>query len=139
MVTLNAVHLIGRLTRDPDVSITQAGQTVALFSVAVDRRFKNKQGEKETDFFNCKAWSATATFCQKYLKKGQMIVLSGELRQEKWADKDGTRREKIQIIVDQLNMIGSLRRNESGEPDSVETPASMEEPSGSNHDSDLPF
>ena len=69
---MNRVILMGRLTRDPEVRYTQgeSSSAIAKFGIAVDRRFKNRNGEYEADFFNCTAFGKQAEFAEKYLKKG---------------------------------------------------------------------
>lgn len=73
---LNKVILMGRLTRDPETRTTSGYKTVTHFSLAVDRDF----GEAQTDFFNCTAWSVTATFIDLYFRKGQLVAVSGRLQ-----------------------------------------------------------
>lgn len=74
---LNKIILMGRLTRDPELRRTESGTAVCSFSIAVDRDFKSKNGEKETDFIDIVAWRATAEFVSKYFTKGRMAVVEG--------------------------------------------------------------
>ena len=69
--------MVGRLTRDPDVKYLQSGTAVANFTLAVDRTFKNKDGEREADFIPIVAWRKTAELCEKYLAKGSQVAVSG--------------------------------------------------------------
>lgn len=86
---MNKVFLLGRLTADPDFRQTQSGTAVCRFTVAVNRKFVDKQtGERQTDFINCTAWSKTAEFVSRYFKKGQMIAIEGEIRQNNYQDKN---------------------------------------------------
>ena len=77
---LNKIILMGRLTRDPELRRTESGTAVCSFSIAVDRDFKAKNGEKETDFIDIVSWRATAEFVSKYFTKGRMAVVEGRLR-----------------------------------------------------------
>lgn len=72
---LNKVILIGRLGRDPEIRYTQSGVACANFSIAVDRRFKNAEGERETDWITCVAWRKLAELAQQYCFKGSLIDL----------------------------------------------------------------
>ena len=77
---LNKIVLMGRLTRDPELRRTQQGTAVASFSLAVDRDYKAKGTEKETDFIDIVAWRNTAEFVSKYFSKGRMAVVEGRLQ-----------------------------------------------------------
>lgn len=84
---LNHIVLMGRLTRDVELRTTQSGVSVASFTLACDRDFGGKDGEKETDFIDCVAWRSTADFAAKYFSKGRMAVVSGRLQIRPWTDK----------------------------------------------------
>ena len=75
---MNKIIVMGRLTKDPEITSTQNGTTIARYTVAVDRRFK-KEGAQNTDFFNCVSFGKQADFIAKYLKKGVKVVISGEM------------------------------------------------------------
>lgn len=86
---MNKVILMGRLTADPELRQTQSGISSCRFSIAVNRAFVNKQtGEREADFIRCTAWRQTAEFINRYFKKGNMICVEGELRQDNYQDKN---------------------------------------------------
>lgn len=86
---MNKVILMGRLTADPEFRQTQSGIFSCKFSIAVNRKFTNKQtGERNTDFIRCTAWRQTAEFINRYFKKGNMICVEGELRQSNYQDKN---------------------------------------------------
>lgn len=86
---MNKVILMGRLTADPELKYTQSNTAVIRFTVAVNRKFEDKQtGKREADFISCTAWSQTAEFISKYFKKGQMICVEGELRTGSYQDKN---------------------------------------------------
>lgn len=85
---MNKVILMGRLTADPVLRQTQGGTAAIRFTVAVNRKFADKQtGKREADFISCTAWSQTAEFISKYFKKGQMICIEGELRTGSYQDR----------------------------------------------------
>lgn len=86
---MNKVVLIGRLTADPELRQTQSGISCCRFTVAVNRKFKNKDMDQyEADFISCVAWRQTAEFVSKYFSKGKMIVVEGSLRTGSYTDKN---------------------------------------------------
>lgn len=86
---MNAVELIGRITKDPELRQTQSGIPCCRFTIAVNRKFKNKQtGEYEADFISCVAWKQTAEFISRYFNKGKMIALEGSLRSGSYQDRN---------------------------------------------------
>lgn len=96
---LNRCIIMGRLTYDPELRHTQAGKSVTSVTLAVDRDFKGKNGEKETDFIDVVAWGNTAEFLCSYFSKGRMAVAEGRLQFRDWTDKDGNKRRNAEIIV----------------------------------------
>ena len=105
---MNKVILMGRLTRDPEVRYSQgASQTaVAKFSLAVDRRFK-REGQPEADFFNCTVFGKQAETVEKYLRKGNKIVVCGSIQNDNYTNKDGQKVYSVQIIVDEFSFAES--------------------------------
>lgn len=99
---LNHIVLMGRLTRDPDIRNTGSGVSVASFTLAVDRDFKSRDGEKETDFIDIAAWRNTAEFVSKYFSKGRIAVVSGRLQIRSWTDKDGNKRRTAEVVADNI-------------------------------------
>ena len=104
---LNKIILMGRLTRDPELRRTESGTAVCSFSIAVDRDFKSKNGEKETDFIDIVSWRATAEFVSKYFTKGRMAVVEGRLQIRDWTDRDGGKRRNA--AIDKLMDAGKQR------------------------------
>ena len=96
---MNKVIMIGRLTADPKGGTTQGGITYTRFSIAVDRRGTDSNGNRQTDFFNCVAWRGTADFIGKYFTKGMRIALEGELQNHDYTAQDGSNRRETQIVV----------------------------------------
>ena len=133
---------MGRLTRDPEVRYGQSGSAVANFSVAIDRRYK-RDGETTADFFNCTAFGKTGEFVEKYLRKGIKVVIEGELQNNNYEDKNGTKHYSDQIIVNQIEFAESkssqANSNDTAEPE-ANAPADdgfMNIPDGI--DEELPF
>ena len=115
---LNHITIMGRLTRDPELRSTQAGVSVASFTVAVDRDFGGRDGgEKQTDFIDCVAWRQTGEFVSRYFHKGSMIVVSGRLQSRKWQDRDGNNRVNWEVNADNV-YFGESRRDSADNRDS---------------------
>lgn len=121
---LNKIFLMGRMTKDPELRYTQNNNSVASFTIAVERSF----GDKKTDFVNCVAWRAGAEFVSKYFKKGSMAIISGSLQSRQWEDKHGQKRTEWEVIVDTIDF---------GEPKKDQSEDVKFEPVAD--DGDLPF
>ncbi len=99
---MNRVVLTGRMTTDAELKQTSSGKTVTNFTIAVDRQFKNPQGEKETDFINLVLWEKSADFASKYCGKGRLIAVEGRLEIRKYVDKEGNNRIAPEVICDRI-------------------------------------
>ena len=106
---VNKVFLQGRLTADPEIRTTQSGTKVANFSIAVERPFKDKSGNRKTDFLKCEAWRSSADLLAKYFKKGSMILVVGAMYQDSYTDNNGNRREKTWCNVEEVNFCESKK------------------------------
>jgi single-strand DNA-binding protein len=102
---INQVFIIGRTTKEPEFRQTQNGVSVATFTIAVDRNFKNQNGEKETDFFNIVCWRGLAETVGKYLGKGRLVAVSGRLQNRSYEAKDGTKRYITEIIASEVQFL----------------------------------
>lgn len=118
MPTLNYVALIGNLTRDPDLRYTQQGVAVADFSIGVNRKFKNKEGQTrdEVAFIEVIAWGKTGEAVSTYLKKGGLCLIEGRLVQERWEGQDGRRHSKIKVTAERVQFLGQRSKEEGGGP-----------------------
>ncbi len=99
---LNQIIVMGRLTKNPETRRLDSGVAVTSFSVACERDFKGKGGEKETDFLDIVAYRNTAEFVEKYFSKGRMAVVSGRLQIRSWTDKDGNKRRSAEVVADNV-------------------------------------
>lgn len=113
---LNRITITGRLTHDPELRTTQSGISVASFSIANQRNYKNNAGERETDFFNVTAWRSTVEFVTQYFSKGSLITVDGRLESRKYTDKDGNNRVAIEIKADNVYFGESKESKEAGRP-----------------------
>lgn len=111
---LNHITIMGRLTRDPELRRTGSGVAVTSFTLAVDRDFKEKSGEKETDFIEVTAWRNTAEFVSKYFTKGRMAVVFGRLQIRNWTDKDGNKRKNAEVVAENVYFADSKKDESSG-------------------------
>lgn len=111
---MNKVNLVGRLTRDPEVKTTTTGKAVATFTLAVDRRFKNKDGQKEADFVPIVVWGKQAEFVGQYLSKGSQIGVSGRLQVRSYDGQDGQRRHVTEVVADEVYFISTKRKDNNG-------------------------
>ena len=107
---INAVNLVGRAGREPDVRYFESGSTVANFTLAVNRRSR----DEEPDWFNIEIWGKQAQIAADYVRKGSLIGITGSLKIDTWKDKNtGEDRFKPVIRVDRLNLLGSKKDNET--------------------------
>lgn len=105
----NQVVIVGRLTRDPDVAYTKQNTAVAKFSIAV-----NRGGQTEdVNFFDVVAWDKLADTCSKYLQKGKQVIITGRLQQNRFQDKNGQNRSKVEIIAGNVQFIGGQQGDQS--------------------------
>ena len=99
---LNKIIVMGRCSADPELRMTSSGVPVATVTLAVDRDFKDKNGNKETDWIDVVAWRETGKFLADHFSKGRMIVVSGRLQIRSWTDKDGSKRRTAEIVADNV-------------------------------------
>lgn len=104
---------IGRLTKDVELNTTTSGVNVAKFSIAVNRRFKNENGESETDFFNVVAWRGLGENIHKYCKKGSKVFIAGEVQNRSWDKEDGTKGYVTEIIANECEFLDNKNNNEN--------------------------
>lgn len=103
---LNKVIIGGRLTADPVLNTTTSGIPVTTFTVAVNRRFADKQtGENTADFLNVTAWRQTAEFITRYFRKASSICVVGSIQTRSWMDKDGQKRHTVEIVADEAYFV----------------------------------
>lgn len=106
---MNKAILIGRLTNDITLKTTANGVQVCSFTLAVDRRFKNQSGERETDFIQCVAWRKTAEFIANFFGKGSRIAVCGAIQTRTWDDEQGTRHYVTEVIIDEAYFCDSKK------------------------------
>lgn len=107
----NKVILMGNLTRDVEMRTTPSGQQVANFSLAVTRSWKGQDGQTQdqTSFINCVAWGKPGEIIAQYVGKGAPLLVSGRLDQRSYEDKDGNKRQAVEVVVEDFNFVGGGR------------------------------
>ena len=139
---MNKVFLIGNLTRDPELTETPGGVAVCHFAIAVNRNYSGQDGERQTDFFNCTAWRATAETIARYTKKGNKVAVSGSIQLRNYEDNQGVKRNAVDIIVQDCEFLtpktsdsfdDALDAPRSSAPKKKPTLQTMDD------DSDIPF
>lgn len=109
---LNHVVLMGRITKDPELRYTTSNTPVCSFTLAVERDYKDSEGNRQADFINCQAWRNTAEFVCKYFTKGQPIVVVGKIQTRTWEDQEGKKHYATEVVVDNVYFAGSSKKNE---------------------------
>ena len=129
---MNKVELIGRLTKDVEIKTTQNQTQYTQFTLAVDRRFKDANGQRQADFIQCVAWKQTAVFIQKYFRKGNRLAVIGSIQTRSYDDKNGQKVYVTEVVVDEAEFVES-QSTQASVPAQQET-AQAPEPVGQ-----LPF
>jgi single-strand DNA-binding protein len=127
MPSYNKVLLMGNLTRDVQLKSTSGGQSVADIAIAVNRKFKTKDGQdrEEVTYVDCECWGPRAEVIAKYFSKGKPIFIEGRLKLDTWEDKDGQKRSKMRVMIEDFQFVegrggggggggGEYSREESG-------------------------
>lgn len=123
---MNKVFLIGNLTKDIELTKTTSGVSVARFTIAVQRKFTNADGNRETDFINIVAWRNLADNCSKFLKKGSKVAIIGSMQTRNYDAPDGTKRYVTEIVAEEAEFLSTKKNEEKVEMEEV-------------NDDDLPF
>ena len=110
---MNKVLLTGRLTRDPELRSTTSGLEVASFSIAVNRGFKNKEGNYDADFFNVSVFGKQAEVVSKYCFKGSQVGVEGRLQSRSYDAQDGTKRYVTDIVADRVEFLSPKKDGNS--------------------------
>jgi single-strand DNA-binding protein len=136
----NRVILAGNITRDPELRYIASGQAVAKLGLAINRKFKTKEGEQreETTFVECTAWARAAEIICEYKHKGDPILIEGRLHYSTWEDKEtGAKRSKLEVVIDNFQF---LNRSAGGQkPDGGDESAPKGDEMEPLSDDDIPF
>lgn len=110
---MNNVSLIGRLTKDPDLRYTSSGMAVATFSLAVQRSFRNKEGNYEADFINCVCWNKSGETLANHVKKGQRIGVTGRIQTRNYENEQGNRVYVTEVVVEGFTFLEKKDENQN--------------------------
>lgn len=113
---MNKVLLVGRLTKDPEIRALPSGGSVANFSIAVNRNFRNKEGNIEADFINIVVYGRQVDNIGKYVFKGNMVGIEGRMQTRTYDAQDGSKRYVTEVIADNVEFLSSKNSNNINEP-----------------------
>lgn len=133
---INTVTLVGRLTKDVDLRYTHSGKAAGNFTLAVNRPFKNAQGEQEADFINCTCWGKQAENLANYMRKGSQVGVVGRIQTRNYENNEGKRVYITEVVADQVAFLESKK---SSQPKQNNNPSGSQAEPVDVQDSDLPF
>ncbi|MFC5775137.1 single-stranded DNA-binding protein [Ectobacillus antri] len=139
---INAVTLVGRLTKDPELRYTQNGVATANFTLAVNRTFSNQQGEREADFINCVVWRKPAENTANYCRKGQLVGVTGRIQTRNYEGQDGKKVYVTEVVADSVQFLEGKKdggQDQTSKQDRVKDPFVMTGGVIEISDEDLPF
>ena len=140
---INKVILVGNLGRDPELRSTQSGQQVASFSLATNRKWKDRDGnrQEQTEWHNIVCWGRQAEIAGQYLTKGRQIYVEGRLQTSSWEDRQsGEKKYKTEVICDNFQMLGQRGDGAGGyRPQDAAQPGGGPAPGPAAEDDDIPF
>ncbi len=110
---MNRVNLIGRLTRTPELRYTQSNKGITRFTIAVNRKFKNPDGNYDADFINCLCFEKRAEVITNYCEKGDLIGITGRIQTGSYIGQDGQRKYTTDIIVDEIDLLLARKKESS--------------------------
>ncbi len=138
---MNRTILIGRLTKDPEVKLTTNQTPYCNFTIAVDRKFKDANGQRQADFISCVAWRQTATFIQKYFRKGSRIGICGSIQTRNYEDQNGQKHYITEVLAEEAEFVESTNNvvQQNQEETQASPAASASETVQEEAPVDLPF
>ena len=132
----NTILLVGRLTKNIELRYTESEKAIGNFTIAVNRDYKNQNGEYETDFFNCVVYGKVAETMQQYTQKGDLVGVRGRLQNRNYEDKEGNKHYVTEIITEKLTFLSKAKEKNEYENMSVKTERQQQVEISSE---DLPF
>ena len=151
MAAFNKVILIGNLTRDPDLRVTNAGLSICKLGLAVNRNYTTKEGDSkdETTYVDIDAFGKQAEILSKYMQKGKPLMIEGRLKLDQWESSDGQKRSKLGVVLENFQFIGGREESSSQSSNAYEDNAGRSSEANSNvnnanqsdesFDGDVPF
>ena len=117
---MNRAILIGRLTADPEIRTTQSGVSVCKFTLAVDRRFRDADGNRQADFIPVNAWRQLADLCARYLSKGNKCAVVGSIQTRTYDAQDGSKRYVTELVADEVEFLTPKQESGQASADTME-------------------
>ena len=134
---MNKVVLVGRLTKDPEIRLTSNQTQFCNFTLAVDRRFKDSNGQRQADFIGCVAWKQTAVFIQKYFNKGNRIGITGSIQTRSYKDDEGKEHYITEVLAEEAEFVES--QSTATQADQAQEPTQPTAAPDSQPAGELPF
>mgnify|MGYP000905934481 CR=1 FL=1 len=134
---MNSICLVGRITKDVDLRYTPSNVAVATFTLAVNRTFKNENGEREADFINCVMWRQQAEYLANWARKGALIGITGRIQTRSYDNQQGQRVYVTEVVAEQFQLLES--RNSQGQSQGQQRQAQQETPDFSRNENTNPF
>lgn len=136
---LNQVILVGRLVRTPELLLTESGKKMSLVTLAVNRGFKNQNGEYDTDFLDCTLWTSVAENTAEYCKTGDVIGVRGRLQTRLIEDDEGIKYKKVEVVAEKVTFLSSAKNNKMDNHNEIsivdgngDNPANSDDEDGNN-------
>ena len=128
VINMNCAVIMGRLVATPELRQTPSGVSVTSFTVAVNRGYVSRGGERQTDFIDVVAWRQTAEFISRYFQKGNMIAIEGSIQTRSYEDKQGNKRKAVEVVANQAHFCESKSSSESSQSNSSVAAPSFNDP-----------
>ena len=113
---VNRVVLVGRITREPETQTTNTGVPYVRFTLAVNRPFKDQNGERPADFINCIAWRQQADFMKNFVHKGNQLAIEGRIQTNSYQDANGNNRQAFDVLVESVSNLEPASKNDTYQP-----------------------
>ena len=136
---MNVATLVGRLTKNVDLRYTSNGKAVGSFTVAVNRPFKNANGEQEADFILCQVWGKQAENLAQFTGKGSQIGLTGRIQTRSYDNKQGQRVFVTEVVADRVQFLDSKKQSDQGRQEPQNAPYQGQAEPFDINDDDIPF
>ena len=141
MASFNKVILIGNLTRDPDLRVTNSGLSICKLGLAVNRNYTTKEGEAkdETTYVDIDAFGKQAEILSKYMQKGKPLMIEGRLKLDQWESNEGQKRSKLGVVLENFQFIGGREETNAKNSEKMEDNSSSSSQAEEPFDGDVPF
>lgn len=141
MASFNKVILIGNLTRDPDLRVTNSGLSICKLGLAVNRNYTTKEGESkdETTYVDIDAFGKQAEILSKYMQKGKPLMIEGRLKLDQWESNEGQKRSKLGVVLENFQFIGGRDETNVKSPEISEDNSASSSQTEESFDGDVPF